>query len=109
MEPTNQVKNMSKIKWLILKILSHTLKVHCMLIKNRAGTMMIQHIHQELLHLKVSRNGRTRADIEGLLPFPGKFEVIKCRIDDYFTKFLCYVQVPILTSSETFPLISYNL
>ena len=37
-------------------------------------TMMIQNIYQELLHLKVTRNGRKLAYIKGFPPFRGKFE-----------------------------------
>ena len=35
---------------------------------------MIQNIYQELLHLKVTRNGRRLAYIKGFPPFRGKFE-----------------------------------
>ena len=36
--------------------------------------MMIQNIHQELLYLKVTRNGQKLAYIKGFPPFWGKFE-----------------------------------
>ena len=45
-----------------------------MLAKSDTRTMMIQNIYQELLHLKVTRNGIKPAYFKGFCPFLGNFE-----------------------------------
>ena len=50
------------------------MKVHFVLIKSHMRIVMIENIHQELLHLKVTRNGQKHAYIKGFPPFLGIFE-----------------------------------
>ena len=42
--------------------------------KSYKNYTMIQNTYQEVLHLKVTRNGRKLAYTKGFLPFRGKFE-----------------------------------